>query len=531
MNTKEEALFIFILFLFCLTLFFFGLGAVPLWEPDEGIHAASSKEIVLSGDWITPKFNGENFYDKPILHNWFVAISFLVLGFTEFAARLPAAILGLGGVVITYLLGRRMFGPWAGILSGVILATSPEYVVLSRTVVHDICLAFFVLLALFSFYAGFKNERHRKRYFTLFYISLGFAVLAKGPVGVLLPALIVGLFLFLQRKLSFLKEMGIGWGILIFLAVAAPWYILISMKNKDYGGYFFIQQNLMNFLSSEARHHGPFYYYLPALFAGFFPWSFFLPLAFYRAVLRGVKKIGEDHLFLLVWFFVIFIFFSLASSKLTTYILPLFPAASLLVGKLWNDLIETLTPELRRGFLYSFIGLMGVVILGMVVIGLNPPSNFKEDYGLDLMSFKWYGAAFAVAIVVPFWLYLSQHLKASFLTLIGAVLAMFLFMFLVIIPIMNPYRSTKGLAQKLDRMIAPEEKILFFRILRTSALFYTNRKAIVLRTPKELKNVLRLNERVFCIIRRSFFEKDEELRRMAYIIDEEGHKVLISNRK
>ncbi len=159
--------------------------------------------------------------------------------------------------MITYLFGRRMFGPKVGLLSGGILSTSLEYFILSQSVVHDISLAFFVLLALFSFYSGYKDERHRKGYFFLFYISLGFAVLAKGPVGVVLPVVIIGLFLVIQKRLEFLKEMGIGWGILIFLAVASPWYILISLKNRDYGWYFFIQQNLMNFLSSEARHHGP----------------------------------------------------------------------------------------------------------------------------------------------------------------------------------------------------------------------------------------------------------------------------------
>ena len=235
------------------------------------MHASTSKDMVLSGDWITPTFNGENFYDKPILHNWLVSLSFLIFGFTEFAARLPSAILGLGGVIITYLLGRKMFGPVVGLLSGVILATNVEYTLLSRIVVHDISLCFFMTLALFFFYQGFMDERHRRRSFLLFYASLGFAVLAKGPVGAVLPGLIIGLFLILKKKLGFLKEMEIGWGILIFLVVAAPWYILISLRNSDYGWYFFIHNNLMRFLNPRAQHHQPFYYYFLALIGWFFP--------------------------------------------------------------------------------------------------------------------------------------------------------------------------------------------------------------------------------------------------------------------
>ena len=199
---KKEIFFVLILLSLCFLLFFFRLGTPPLWDGDEGMHAATSKDMVLSGDWITPTLNGEKFYDKPVLYNWFVSLSFLVFGFNEFAARLPSALLGTGCVLIVYLLARGMFGPTAGLLSGVFLATSGEQMILSRVVVHDIALAFFMTLSLFFFYAGFKREQGRKRYFLLFYASAGFAVLAKGPVGILLPVLIIGLFLLL----------GEGWG-------------------------------------------------------------------------------------------------------------------------------------------------------------------------------------------------------------------------------------------------------------------------------------------------------------------------------
>ncbi len=350
MNKNKEILLIFLLLLLCFILFFLHLGARPLWDTDEGMHASTSKDMVLSGDWITPTFNGVNFYDKPVLHNWFVSLSFLIFGFTEFAARLPAAILGLGGVILTYLLGRKMFGPMAGFLSGAILVTNVEYTLLSRSVIHDISLAFFMTLALFLFYMGWLDDKNRKKYFLSFYASMGFAVLAKGPVGVLLPALIIVFFLLLKKRLNFLREMEIGWGILFFLCVAAPWYILISLRNQDYGGYFFIYNNVMRFLSPRARHHQPFYYYFLALLGGFFPWSCFLPFSLFQALQGEFKKMKEGPLFLILWFLVIFVFFTLASSKLSTYILPLFPAASLLVGSLWADWMKAPSPGSERGF-------------------------------------------------------------------------------------------------------------------------------------------------------------------------------------
>ena len=178
-------------------------------------------------------------------------------------------------------------------------------------------------------------------------------MLSKGPIGVILPGMIIALFLALTGKLRFLKEMQLGRGLVVFLAVAAPWYILISLRNSDYPDYF-VKLNFSYFFSPKVAHARPLYYYLPILLGGFSPWSFFLPLAFIRALWRPFRKVDEGGLFLCLWFAVIFLFFSAASSKLGTYILPSFPAASLLVGILWHDLLETPTIKLRKGFLYSF---------------------------------------------------------------------------------------------------------------------------------------------------------------------------------
>jgi len=530
---KAEFFFILILLLLSLTLFFFHLGTRPLWDIDEGMHAATSKEMVLTGDWITPRLNGENFYDKPVLFTWLVAISFLAFGFTEFAARLPVAMLGMGCVMVTYLLGRKMFGPTVGFLSGVILATSVEYVILSRGVIHDIALVFFVTLALFFFYMGFRNDRQRKRYFLLFYASSGFAVLAKGPIGLLLPALIIGFFLLVKGKLSFLREMEIGWGILIFLAIAAPWYILVSLNNKDYAGYFFIQQNLMNFisLSQEVTHPKPVYFYVYILLGGFSPWSCFLPLALIRALRGRFEKVGEGTVFLVVWFVVIFLFFSMASSKLSSYILPLFPAVSLLVGLLWRDLLKAPTPELRKKFLYSLAPLFVILALATFYMWMDPPTHFESLYGVDLTRLNYLLLWIVGGGAASFCLFLNRNFRASFSTMAGTVVSVVLFIVLVMLPSIDPYRSTKGLARELDMMLPPGEKLVFFDDLRDSALFYTNRRAIVLLTPQQLRDFLATDRRVFCVIDREDLERLEGVKHMTYIVGKEGSKLLLSNRE
>ena len=145
----------------CLFLFFFYLGSRDLWDVDEGMHSVSAKHVVESGDWVTPSYNGKAFLDKPMLFTWLVAVSFMALGFTELAARLPAAMVGLAGVWVTYLLGRRMFGTRTGFMAGAVLASSMLYLVMSRTVVHDIALGLFTSLALYLFYIAVVDDDRR----------------------------------------------------------------------------------------------------------------------------------------------------------------------------------------------------------------------------------------------------------------------------------------------------------------------------------------------------------------------------------
>jgi 4-amino-4-deoxy-L-arabinose transferase-like glycosyltransferase len=287
----------------------------------------------------------------------------------------------------------------------------------------------------------------------------------------------------------------------------------------------------MNFLSSEARHSAPFYYYLPVVLGGFFPWSCFLPLALFRVFRDRLMKRDEAASFLLSWFLVIFLFFSVASSKLATYLLPMFPAVACLVGLLWRDLLEDRDPGFQKGVRYSFLVLLGVFAAAMIYLFFNPPQKFEPDYGLDFSRFKYEGLVFLAVLAVPVGLGVRGKWKASFVALTGAIVCAVLFALLVVVPILNPYRSTKRFALKLDRMLPPGERLVFARVLRDSTLFYTNRKALLLTTYKELTNFLGSDEKVYCVIRRSLVEQDERLRLMAHIIDREGHKVIISNKK
>ena len=531
--TKQDYLFILLLCALCAVVFFYQLGDRPLWDVDEGRHASTSKDMVVTGDWITPRVNGVNFYDKTALFNWFAAISFIVFGFTEFAARLPAAVLGLATVLLTYLFGRRLFGSRTGLLGGVVLATSPEIILLSRTVVHDISLAFFISLALHFFYAAYSNQRLRRLHLFLCYAAMGFAVLAKGPIGLLLPGMIIGLFLLLKGRLNFLKEMALGWGALIFLIVAAPWYVLISMRNPDYVSYFFLKQNLGNFLSkTQARHPQPFYYYIPILLGGMLPWSFFVPLAFLRPLERKLQKIDNGVLFLLCWFSVIFLFFSAANSKLGTYILPALPAAALLIGRAWNEIMTAPTPGLRRSAVWSLAPVPVLFLAATVVVMqlLPPIQNIQMRYGIKLSDLFGFWIAITGIVTIAFLFFVFRHYRAAFTALAATFIVGIIVINTIFIPLIDPYRTTKELAREMDAILPPGERMVFYWTLKDSALFYTNRRATVLNTEQELLDHLASNKRVWCIIEQEKFETLKNVGNMSVVLGREGNKLLISNR-
>lgn len=529
-RTPKETTFIFTLMAVCLILFFFNLGDRALWDIDEGMHAATSKDMVLTGDWLTPRYNGEKFYDKPPLHNWLVALSFLIFGFTEFAARLPAALLGLGCVMVTYLLGRRIFGSTAAFLSALVLATSAEFLVLSRVVVHDISLAFFITLSLTLFYLGYEDERHRRFLFLLGYAALGFSVLAKGPVGLVLPVMIIGLFLLIKKQLRFLKHMQIGWGLLILFAVAAPWYILISLNDPEYVGYFFLKQNLGNFFSKEVRHPEPFYYYIPVLMGGMFPWSTLLPLAVFRGVHPSATTYNDGTLLALIWFAAVFIFFSMASSKLGTYILPMLPAAALLVGALLHDLLSGSDNGLAKAVFYSYLPLVIIAPLVLIYIILFPPIHLKAEVGIELKWIYWIAAWLAACCFISLGLAKKKKYKHFIGSIVLTVITILLFSLLYLVPPIEPFRSGKVLAKKIDELIAPAENLVFYLKARDTFLFYTDRLAAVLETPEALKQYMASEMRVYCIFKMDDWQDVQMLHETMHIIALEGNKLIASNK-
>jgi 4-amino-4-deoxy-L-arabinose transferase-like glycosyltransferase len=357
--------------------FFTGLGRLPLLEPDEGRNAEVAREMLVSGDLITPHFDTLTYLDKPAVYFWLVAGSFRLLGINEWAARLPSALLALGAMLLTWFLGRRMFGDSAGLRAGIILATTPLAIAFSRLVIFDMTLTFLVTAALVCFWCARESGFKRAWLDAMMFAAMGVATITKGPVGFLLPLLTILAFAALRGELRELKRLRWGWGILVFLAATLPWFIAVSVRNPDFPRYALWEESLQRFATSSARRGGNFFYYIPIFLLGLFPWSFFLVAAGWarRRLWRTLRE-GKSApvVYVLAWAAVIFIFFSISRSKLPGYFLPAVVPLSILTAKAWEETAARDAPAPPGWLRAVFVVLiaLGVVVAALPQVFRNP---------------------------------------------------------------------------------------------------------------------------------------------------------------
>lgn len=528
MIIKKELFFVSIIFCVCLVLFFFNLRHRPLWEYDEAMHAQVAKEMLQRGDWCTPVFNGENFYDKPVLHFWLVLVSYLALGVNELAARLPAALMGLCGTLLVYLWAHTLYGGLTAFLSALVLATSVEYVILSQNIIHDLTLSFFISLSLFLFHKASRDRGFTKITFACFYAALGCAVLTKGPIGLLLPGLIIFLYLLKTKQWQLILNRNIFFGAAIFLIIALPWYVIMALRHPDYLQAFLIKGNIARFFSRSAGHKEPFYFYVQMLAAGFFPWTVFIPSALYLHYrdYRGSKSAGT--LYLLLAAVAPFIFFSLSRSKLPTYILPVFPALAILVGRFWTLGLEPAAGKswalhLKYCSLVFFFFILAVAGGGIIYVYNQYPMYTAHAIAGCAALFL-----FGFIFLILGW---REKILASFITLVAMMVIIFTAANIFVLPEVSHYKSARELALRLKNTLPPGEPAAFYRDLRESVIFYSDRRGVIIKTPEELAVYLSSPRPVFCLISIKALDKIKEvLHSPCYIVDREGFFALISNR-
>lgn len=350
--------------------FFWRLGATPLLGLDEGLYAETSREMLVSGDYVVPTCNGEPFFDKPPLAYWLQSASMRAFGVNSFAARLPSAIEELLLIALTVFLGTRLFGRRTGLLSGFALATCVLTVGLARMAILDAAFALCITASLGAFLLAYMKLAPTSSHL-VFWAAMGLSALVKGPAGPVVILATVIVFLLARRDLrAMLSTMPII-GALLALAIALPWYVLVEQRTG--GGFlreFIIHQNVERALGQDFRHNMSFFAYIPIWLVGFFPWSVFVPAALIQSRKHRIGEARKEEeaasIFLVVWIGVILTVFSVFRSKLPAYIFPIYPASALLVGLLWSRAMEAgKFVSLRRGAIAATVVacLIGVAML------------------------------------------------------------------------------------------------------------------------------------------------------------------------
>lgn len=379
--TPRPSTAVLIALLLALAVSWFGtLDYRKLVKSDEGRYAEIAREMAVTGDWITPRYNGVKYFEKPVLLYWTTAAAFSVFGEHEWTARLWVGLTSFAGVVLLFLTGQAIFGRLAGLLSAAVLASSILWVGGGHMNTTDMGVSFFLqstLCALLLAHRPNISPAASRGFMLACWVAMALAVLSKGLIGIVLPGLVLAGYLAVTRDWSLLSRLHVGKGLCVFLAIAAPWFLMVSIRNPEFAPFFFIHEHFGRYTAVEGYNRdGPWWYFIVILAAGMLPWTLAMPytLASHNRV-EPYRSVGtvRPRLMLVLWSLLILVFFSISRSKLSGYILPVVPAIALLIG--------TTLAQMRRTTLQLFFG--GVLIL--VIVGLFA-SNYLPAFAPTALS-------------------------------------------------------------------------------------------------------------------------------------------------
>ena len=386
---------------FCGFLFFFGLNYFGLIGADEPRYAQIAREMLARHDWVTPVLGGRPWLEKPVLYYWQAMLSYGAFGVSDWAARIPSAIDATLMVIAVYLFLRR-FRPGFQLDGALMVAATAAVVGFARAASTDMPLAAPFAIAMLAWFAWYESGA--KVYLAGFYVFLALAALAKGPVAPFLAGVVILIFLALQRNLRLLARALWIPGVVLFCAIALPWYILVQLRNPEFFRIFILEHNLARFGTDLYHHRQPFWYFVPVLLLALIPWTIFVT----RSLLETVRLWWSEGrntglpdpltLFLATWLIVPVVFFSFSQSKLPGYILPAVPAGVLLVAEYVRAHVEeNVRPPLLVIILHAIIAALPVIPALMI----NPLLlQQRVTWGRPLLISSALAGALAVAIML-----------------------------------------------------------------------------------------------------------------------------------
>jgi 4-amino-4-deoxy-L-arabinose transferase-like glycosyltransferase len=525
--------------------FFWGLASTGLVDETEPLFAEAARQMYETGDWITPYFNDVTRFDKPPLVYWLMAVGFHLFGVNEWTVRLPSALSAAGLVGLGFWTLRR-FGfsrpelatAYAAaptpdrsgslsrlsqrsliataVIGSALIALNPETIVWGRIGVSDMLLTSCIGSALFAFFLGYGQPsfpQRQRNWYLASYALMALAVLTKGPVGVGLPGLIIaGFWIYLEGPIqgirAALQEMHVVKGSLLFLVMTVPWFVLVTVANgQAYIDSFFGYHNFERFTDVVNGHSAPWYFYFLVVTVGFLPWSPVIPWAIARLKPLGITywrsqpRQGQLGLFALIWFVVIFVFFTVAVTKLPSYVLPLMPAAAVLVSLAWSDRLCPAPGQARPSLGFRISLGLSLLFLGILAFATFYSPNWMGDdpampdlpdqvraSGIMLRA----AIIWTLALVAGIALVVTQRGRWLWSVKLIAFAAF------VLMSLLPAYQLADQIRQQPLRSIAaltlavqqPGEPIYMVGFMKPSLVFYTQRLVTYIYEPDEMAQAL-----------------------------------------
>ncbi|MFA6849530.1 MAG: glycosyltransferase family 39 protein [Selenomonadaceae bacterium] len=464
-------------------LFFFN-GSLLITDTVESNYSLSAKEMVMSGNWISPQIYGKFWYDKPIMSYWMIALGFKIFGFTEFGARFFPAVTGLLGLLLAVWGGKKLYSEKVGFYSGVVLLTTIEFFLISKSILTDGALFFFFNGALLFFYLAYSGKN--KNYYYGMYVFSALATLTKGPIGFLLPGLIVVLFILWEKNWPELKNTKIVTGVLVFLAITGPWYGAMIYLHKEFIPSFLGTQNFLRATVSEHPRDNVIYYYLVINMLTCFPWIGFFPGMLNNIMRKSGKWMmpAAREKFLLLWISVIFLFYQNMATKYITYTYPILLPFSYLIAAYFIEKKEDL--KVKGPLLYNLI-FFGILVVAVQIISrknLDLVSNAQTIFFLALVCFLVY-------LVVCLMVWHGGVTKQRIVLLIAVT--GFLFNIAATQVICKPLLQLKSAyyaAVYLRDEVPEDAYIVSAGRYPTSAVFYSGRSIIKLINTRDVKDYI-----------------------------------------
>jgi len=466
----------------CVT--FFKSGGFFLFDVDEAVFSEAAREMAETGELITPTYNYEPRYDKPILIYWFMSTALKLFGTTEFAARFTSGLFGTLLSLMTFFFVKRVRGLMPALFATLALVLSIEFFVYSHSAVTDMTLAFFIAASLYAFFLGAHTGNNR--WFLWFWVSSAFAVLTKGAVGLLFPVVISGAFIALSGRKELVRPLLKPSYIGLFFLISAPWFIVQLMVNgKEFFDAFIVKHHIKRYSGVISSHGGPFYYYVLVLLAGFFPWVAALVPGIYRGIKGRLENDSALYLLCSVWVIFIFVFFSISRTKLPNYIFPLFPAAAILSGLVVSETVEGLRRSKASMLTLFFLSaVFAAALFALPSLGLKMEISYSPGFFYGL------GVIFALAAAAS--LFALYRPLPAFIGIAVLSLALIVFLRIAALPPANIYlqKSLHDYAKFARMNLPPGGVLATYEINKPSVAFYARRGVV----KSDGSNLQRLSE-------------------------------------